>query len=77
MFGFEKADQHIVQIFAVLVISSLGGSFFIYINAAISNVNHDQSVAVTKIIEENKLKKVYCEMLHNLDEGIILLGDNR
>lgn len=56
LFGFENTDKHVVQIIIVLILCAFGGSFFFYINAALVNVNHDQSMTVTKIIEENNLK---------------------
>ena len=37
----------------------------------------DQHMTVVKIIQENKLSQIYCDTLHNLDEGIILIDDGK
>lgn len=34
-------------------------------------------MTVVKIIQENKLSQIYCDTLHNLDEGIILIDDGK
>ena len=77
LFGFEYADRHIIQIAIVLVLCVLGFSFFIYVNTALNNLYQDQHMTVVKIIQENKLSQIYCDTLHNLDEGIILIDDGK
>ena len=49
-------------------------ALFLLINTSLININLNESINLTVIQEQNKVKKVYREILHNLEEGIILLG---
>lgn len=58
------------------MVSLFGLAFYLYINAALTNINLDQSANLSQIIQENKTTQLYQEILNNLEEGIILYRKN-
>lgn len=53
-YGLDNIGKFAGEIVVVVLVSFFGLSLYLYINAALTNINLDQIANLSKIIEENK-----------------------
>lgn len=75
-YGLQNFVQYAGEISIGCVVSLFGVTFYLYVNAALTNINLDRSANLGQIIQEKKTTQLYQEILNNLEEGIILYRKN-
>ena len=75
-FGLQNFQEHYLDIFVYCLMGLIAGLFYYYIYNALVNLNMNQIQNMSRMMQENKVTKVYEEIMDNLREGIILFKEN-
>ena len=59
VYGYQNFRKHASDIIFGSISCFSGLTFYLYISAALSNVNMDQTANLNKIVQESKITKIY------------------